>query len=247
MRLRVASLVMAVIGCGLLALAGCESPKLPPPREYLLSSPYAGVRTLAVAPSTNLSPSQDFDPLKVSDQIFEELQQVQGLNVLPVNKTLAAMQKLGLRHLDSVEAAQRLADAMGVDGLVAPVVTAYDPYRPPTIGMVLQLYTGKQAMQVMAAEPEARQVSGVALAGPGAPTMATAGTAQPVSQVEAMFNAHNQAVLSELREFAKGRTNYESALQEERFLADMDAYTRFVAHAMVRRLIQVEVGRVSGR
>ncbi len=58
----------------------------PPPLEYELTSPYKGVRTLAVAPAVNQSGSRDFDVLKVSDSLFEELQQVEGLNVLPAEQ-----------------------------------------------------------------------------------------------------------------------------------------------------------------
>ena len=84
---------VAVGSLVLLALAGCETPKPPPPCEYILTSPYSGLRTLAVAPVINQSGSRDFDPLAVSDTLFAELQQVRGLNVLPLNKTLAAMQR----------------------------------------------------------------------------------------------------------------------------------------------------------
>ena len=61
------------------------------PLEYTLHSPYSGVRTLAIAPSFNLSPSHDFDPLVVSDLLFAELQGVESINALPVNRTLAVM------------------------------------------------------------------------------------------------------------------------------------------------------------
>ncbi len=70
---------------------------------------------------------------------------------------------------------------------------------------------------------------------------------QPVSQVEAIFNASNQTVLKELRDYAQGRTQYDSALQDEKFLADADLYMHFVCHAMVRRLMEVERARVADR
>jgi hypothetical protein len=36
--------------------------------------------------------------------------------------------------------AQQLARAMGVDGIVAGTITAYDPYDPPVFGLSLALY-----------------------------------------------------------------------------------------------------------
>ena len=230
-------LVLVVAG-----LAGCDDifnidHKAPtPPLEYALMSPYLGVRTLAVAPAVNLSGSRDFDVLAVSDSLFEELQQVGGLNVLPLNKTLAAMQRLGIHSIDSPEMAQRLAEFLGADGMVVPAVTAYDPYNPPKVGMILQLYTAPHAF-----------FTSMPTTMPDPSNTGASNEHQPVSQVAAVFNASNQTVLRELRDFAQGRTQYDSALLDEKFLMDADAYMRFVCHAMVRRLIEVEKARVSGR
>ena len=225
----------------LLALGACQSAPTPQPRELSTASPYPDVWTYGVAPAQNLSGSTTVDVLKVSDTLFSELQQVQGLQVLPVNKTLRVMEKLGLRQIDSAATAQRVAAALGVDALVVPVITQYDPYRPPVVGMVLQLYTPPA---VAASEPIARQITGEALDMPEEP----AGPArQPVSQVEAVFNASNQSVLRELHMFALGRTDRESALAEDRYLVDQDAYLRFVAHVMVGRLMEVEQVRLTDR
>jgi len=235
----------------LLALAACEADhKTPPPKEYTLATPYSSVRTFAIAPAVNQSGSRDFDPLAVSDKVFEEMQQVRGLSVLPVNKTLAAMQRLGMRAIDSPQSACRLADVLGADFLLVPAVTAYDPYNPPTVGMTMALYssTTRFASTPSATEPIARSITGATLPGTAEPATASASaSAQPVAQVSAIFNSHNQSVLEELAEFAKGRTNYESALQSHQFLADSDAYMRFVCHAMARRMIEVERARVNGR
>ncbi|HUO06933.1 MAG TPA: hypothetical protein VM008_01260 [Phycisphaerae bacterium] len=227
----------------LVGLTGCENlyeqqPK-PQPIEYTLQSPYKGTRTFAVAPTVNLSGSRDFDVLAVSDTLFEELQQVQGLNVLPVNKTLAAMQRLGIRTIDSPQMAQHLAEFLGADAIVIPAVSSYDPYNPPKIGMILQLYTARQTADA----PPPSTMPGASWGGP----IAGPNDHQPVSQVAAVFNASNQTVLRELRDFAQGRTQHDSALQDEKFLLDADAYTRFVCNAMTRRLIEVEKARLAGR
>ncbi len=228
--------IIAVAVLCLAGLVGCDSlfptksAAGPQPVEYVLTSPYKGVRTLAVAPAINQSGSRDFDVLTVSDSLFEEMQQVGGLNVLPLNKTLAAMQKLGIRTIDTSQMAQKVAEFLGVDGLVIPAVTAYDPYNPPKVGMILQMYTPRHVVNADAS---------------GGGTVVS--ERQPVSQVSAVFNASNQTVLRELRDFAEGRTQHDSALQDEKFLMDADAYTRFVCHAMVRRLMEVERARLAGR
>jgi hypothetical protein len=224
--------ILAIAFFCAVALVGCDDmfeekkPK-PTPVEYTLMSPYKGVHNLAVAPAINLSGNRDFDVLTVSDALFEELQQVGGFNVLPLNKTLAAMRRLQIQAIDSSLTAQKLAEFLEVDCLVIPSVTAYDPYNPPKMGMILQLYTPRRLA-------------------PGSESVVVSDH-QPVSQVAAVFNASNQTVLRELRDFSQGRTQYDSALQDERFLMDADAYTRFVCHAMVRRMIEVERVRAGGR
>lgn len=238
------AVLMAALAIPVGGLAACGTPKPPPPREYALTTPYTGLRTLAVAPAVNQSGSDYVDTLGAADKVFEELQQVHGLNVLPVNKTLTAMQKLGMARIDSPAAAQRLAEAMGADGIVITAITAYDPYKPPTVGMVMQLYTPRPLENTPLVQ--ARTLSGSELpAGEPAETMRS--DQQPVAHVAAVFNASNQTVLAELQDFAQGRSNYESALQESRYLADSDAYMRFVSHAMVRRLLEVERIRLAGR
>ena len=230
---------ITLLTLGLIAgtLAGCddlfaEKKPAPGPIEYTLQSPYRGVRTFAVAPAVNLSGNHDFDVLAISDSLFEELQQVGDLNVLPLNKTLAAMQRMGIRTIDSPQMAQHLAEFLGADAIVIPAVTAYDPYNPPKIGMILQLYTARQVAMVTTM--------------PAAP-LAAPDSHQPVSQVATVFNATNQSVLRELRDFAQGRTQRDSALQDQKFLLDSDLYLRFVCHAMARRLLEVEKARAAGR
>jgi hypothetical protein len=248
------------------AFSGCsfftgEQKAIPPPIELSVATPYQVVRTLAIAPAINLTGSRDFDPLVVSDILYAEMQQVQGLNVMPLNKTLIVMQKLQMRSLERAEDVQRLAEALGADGVVVPAVTAYDPYNPPTIGMILQLYTPPVRQAPVAPAPAAAVSQRSLRSNPSGPVVVeleepkSVNTAaelppidrQPASQVTAVFNANNQTVLKELEVFANGRTKYDSALRDKKFLVDSESYMRFVAHAMVRRLMDVERTRLFDR
>ena len=244
---------LSLSGCGVLFNTDKKAP--PPPIEYAIESPYTRMHTLAIAPAINLSGSRDFDPLVVSDLLFAEMQQVQNLNVLPLNKTLLAMQRLGIRSIDDVKSAQKLADYLGADGLVVPAVTAYDPYNPPVVGMILQLYTPAAQPAGSASAPVKSQTLRI---NPDtvifAADLPNTGQGpdprperQPASQVAAVFNGSNQSVLKELQVFAEGRAPYDSALSAKRFLMDADAYMRFVCHAMTRRLMDVERVRISDR
>jgi hypothetical protein len=242
-----------LLAFGVLCLAGCntefftgEKRVPPPPLEYSIQSPYPNTLTIAIAPAINLSGSRDFDVLSVSDTLHDEMQQVAGINVLTVNKTLIAMQQLGMRSIEDPRAAQRLAQFLNADGLVIPAITSYDPYNPPKVGMVLQLYTPPGSPLTA---PPAEETP--AVTNPGSPTIVADVVAvadrQPISQVEGVFNATNQSVLRELRLFAAGRTQYDSALQDQKYMFDADSYMRFVCHAMIRRLLEVERQRLSDR
>lgn len=226
----------------------------PPPIEYAVQSPYTQTHTLAIAPAINLSGSRDFDPLVVSDTLYAEMQQVQNLNVLPLNKTLLAMRRLGVRSIDDVKTAQALAEALGADGLVVPAVTAYDPYNPPTMGMILQLYTPAPSSAAAATPvklPNVRSNPDTVIFAGDLPNSGQASdprpAQQPASQVAAVFNSTNQSVLRELHAFAAGRTQYDSALADQKYLMDADSYMRFVCHAMMRRLMDVERVRMIDR
>jgi hypothetical protein len=226
--LRNVGIATGLIFCCVALLAGCETEKkAPPPLEKAILSPYPGVHTLAIAPALNLSGSRYVDVLAVSDSLFAEMQQVSGLNVLPLNRTLFAMRQLNIPAIDTPAEAQRIAESLGADGLIVPAITAYDPYNPPVIGMILQNYTPRAPGEAFAAS------DGM---GP---------SRQPVSQAAAIFNATNQTVLRELRDFAAGRTQYDSALADDKFLMDADLYMRFVSHAMVRRLMEAEKERLA--
>src|SRR5690242_13300701 len=133
-------------GCSLaillaaVAVGGCLDSSLkkkPEPIESLIGSPYPNVATIAIAPAINLSGSRDVDPLAVSDALYGELQQVPGLNVIPLNRVLFAMRQLNIRTIDDPVQAQRIAEGLGAQGLVVPAVTAFDPYNPPQMGMIL--------------------------------------------------------------------------------------------------------------
>ena len=262
--LRTPSRLRYLVLLAVLAASGCEfftgeAKRHPAPIEFTIQSPYDDVRTFAIAPTINLSGSRDFDPLTVSDTLYTEMQQVQNLNVLPVNKTLIAMNRLNLQSIEKPADAQKLAEALGADALIVPAVTAYDPYDPPVVGMILQMYTPNYVngpasqsrlrsnrdsdLHTVKTNPD----TPIIVADVSASASPAARASQPVSQVSAVFNATNQTVLKELQVFAAGRTQYDTALSDHKFLLDSDAYMRFVAHAMIRRLMDVERSRDSDR
>jgi len=86
------------------------------------------------------------DTMSATDEFYTELQQVPGLEVTPVNRVQAVMLQLRMERISSPADAMALADALEVDGVIVGTITRYNPYYPPLVGMVVQLYSRKSRM-----------------------------------------------------------------------------------------------------
>src|SRR5205807_4364353 len=88
----------------------------------------------AVAPVVNLSGQKAVDPLLQADLVYQQLQQVEGLTVVPVNRTVEVLVSLRLDRVQSEQQAAIVCDLLGCDGLIVPTIAVYDPYNPPKLG-----------------------------------------------------------------------------------------------------------------
>lgn len=191
----------------------------------------------AVAPLRNESGTSTVDPLRVSDAIAEAASEVRGVRCLPVNRTLDAMEALGLYNgVTTPEEAKQLASALGVDGIVVGSVTAYDPYNPPKLGLALALYPVRRHN---ATSIDPRRLT-------SAPTdLYTGGSARfgaaPGATVSMIVDAREHSTLLKLEDYARGRTDAESDPAGWRtHLLSMDLYTDYAAWEAVRVLIDAE-------
>jgi len=219
--------------------AGCD---LLPRRELaepaLTVSPYAtseGDRLWAVLPMRNESGTSLVDPIEMGDALVAAVEEVEGLRALAMNRTLAAMRQAEIETVSSPAEAQRLANLLGVDGLVVGTVTAYDPYSPPKLGMSLALFSRDGSRsdsgldpQRLAAQPRPTEVPGSSYRDP------------PTATYSAHLDAQSHAVLERVRLYAVGRHDPENALGWKRHLASMDLYTRFAAYEAVAGLLEEE-------
>jgi hypothetical protein len=226
----------------LLFLPSCNSKgeKLVPPEQ--LTAPYDsshGEVLWAVAPLKNESGTSISDPLAVADKVAAAAAQVHGVRALPLNRTIAAMRALGLAELRDPGDAKRLAEAMGVDGLILGSVTAYDPYDPPTLGLALALYARPGAMTLNA--PAGLDVSKLRYQPTDYRYFPRSNyDDSPAAVVSEYLDAKNHAVLMDVRRYATGRSDPNSALSWHRYLASMDMYTEFAAWHTVQRLLENE-------
>lgn len=251
-RTRAAGSAVLALGLALTALVGCSGlpgrgKELTAPRVTV--APYdtsRGEVLWAVIPLGNESGTELVDPLAVSDELVAAAEEVQGVRVLPLNRTLQAMHALGLKGISDPGEVKQLAEVMGVDGILVGTITAWDPYDPPVIGLSLALYARTDAM---AGHPEdANPIDPRELSAATSDTLARPPTGlgdRPAAVVSAHLDAKDHGVLLALRDYAEGRHDSVSALGWRRYTASMDLYTQFATQHLVAALVQQEQQRLA--
>ena len=199
-----------------------------------LSAPYQGTVLWAIAPLVNESGTSAVNTIRISDALTEELQQVQGINTVPVTRTLAVMQKLRMRAVTTMDDAQKLIDTLGVKGLIIGNVTAWDPYTPPTLGLALQLFIPSDRSNSSRTNELTDQSNETSRAAPIA-----------AAQAAGIFDASDHTTLEKLAMFATGRTHPSTAYGDDIYLMKMDLYTKFVAHQLLAELLHNEHKRLA--
>jgi hypothetical protein len=108
--------------------------------EYRMEVPGQQTLVWAVAPAVNLSGQREVDPILQADLLYQELQEVHGMTVVPVDRVAQVYAGLNIRQVESAQQAEQICQILQVDALVIPTVTAYDPYLPPKMGASLALF-----------------------------------------------------------------------------------------------------------
>jgi hypothetical protein len=224
-----ASLLAAVMsGCG---------PKLVQPVE--LRSPYPQRQVWAVVPFSNESGVSIVDTYRMADLCAAQAQQIYGIDTLPVNRVIAAMQQCDLPAITSASDAMMLMNVLNIDGLIVGTVTAYDPYPPPTLGIATELHIRSVHDRWSGLDPQTivRDPHGEAAAG-------EVGPQNPVAQAAGVFDARNNQTLLWLNDFATGRTIPDSAYGKDIYLVNMELYTQFVCYRVLHDLLAIEQARL---
>ncbi len=230
--LAVAAMVVSV------SLVGCAKRI---ERPTTLTSPYPGPKVWAVVPFRNESGTSLVDSAAMADRMAQQVQQVEGVTVLPVNRVFAAMSAMKLREVNTVADAMGLMQTLGADGLVVGTITAWDPYEPPKIGAQVQLYAKRGVYRGTGIDSRS-----LTYAASDRLPQGTVRYDQPVSSAGGYFDAANGDVMYRLMAFAKGRTPDDSPSGNRRYLLNMDLYSEFVSHELTRRLFSAEWQRLTG-
>ncbi len=240
-------LILATVASTLLCvLAGCvdDGPRLSNPR--VLTAPYdpeAGELVWAIAPLRNETGTSAIDALAVSDALAHAVEQVRGVRTVPVNRTIETMRSLDMRGVTTPGEAKRLAQAMGVDALIVGSITAWDPYDPPIIGLTLALHADPGVLVGTRGELDARKLSRLSTEYIDAARSRYVGA--PVTVASDVLDARDHGVLLDLKAYAEGRADTESALGWKIYTASMELYTQFAAYHAVRTLLDQEWVRLA--
>jgi hypothetical protein len=211
---------------------GCAEQEKPYGTERPLSWPGRRQQVWAVAPAVDLSGQREVDPLLQADLLYAQLQQVNGMTVIPVNRVVEVYASLRIEKVQSEEQAALVCDLLGCDGLVVPSITAYDPYNPPKFGASLQLFR-MPGSYARPAGLDVRELTRQAAPGPDESMPQRSGFVQAVG----MFDAANGSIREALFGYAAGRNDPAGPLGNREYLVSMDRYCGFVYHCLIAELI----------
>jgi hypothetical protein len=210
------------------ACAGCHGNKRGMPAPAAIG--YMGrAMTFAVVPAQDLSGTGTLDALALTDIFAGELAQVPQVSVVPVSQTVAVMIGQGWRAMSSPNQVQILARMLNADGVIVMAVTEYDPYEPPRIGLIAEVY--------LVAPRPAASLSGEDVNRAAAPpaSQPAAALQGPDRQVQRVFDARQQAEQKAIRRFARRDTNGSHEWQE--YLRDQRQFLRYCSWETVMDLV----------
>jgi hypothetical protein len=129
--------VFAVLCCAL-AFTGCQifPDKLHQPVYH---NPFPQIHKVAILPFYNQSAEPTADGEAMAMAYYNELQAVQGFEVMPVGVAKRMLDASGLEPRTPQDF-QRLARQMNVDAVIIGSVTEFTPYYPPRLGLAVDWY-----------------------------------------------------------------------------------------------------------
>jgi hypothetical protein len=224
-------LILPLLTIALMA-AGCVDREPPYGREQVKSLSTQRRQIWAVAPVINLSGERGVDPLLQADLVFQQLQQVRGVTVVPVNRVAEVYVALRIDRISTPEQAALVCDLLGCDGLLVPTVTIYDPYNPPKFGGSVQLFI-KPGSFARTANVDPRELARRATPQQGDPLPATGDVVQAVG----MFDAANGTVRDRLAVYASGRNDPVGPMGAKEYYVKMERYCGFAYSELIEQLI----------
>jgi hypothetical protein len=199
--------------------------------------PIPARQVVVVAPVLNLSNTTEFDTLKVTDAVASELVGFPGIAAVPVNLTLAALAREGKTRVESPVEATELARQFGAQATLVTAVTEYRPYDPPVIGLIMQWYAVPEATpgqnSHLARAQDFASCSGL-------PELSGFSDVGPRIQLQRVFNAADEEVLDEVKNFAHQRDGHSSPYGWHRYIKSQELYVRYCCWSLIRSILAVD-------
>jgi len=218
----------------MLAVSGCSNADKGP--EMVFANPFRpNVWTVAVIPFKNDSGSEALNTIAMTDEFYTELATVQdNVQVLSVNAVMAAQHKLGLTKIRNEDDLSAIAEELGADALFVGKITRYQPYQPPLIGIVVQIF--EQRTPGALDESDERDFDPSVLGRqPTEFELNSDSIMQAVVQVNDVFDAGNKEVIGQVEEYSSSQAK-ETPLGINKVLTST-GYMRFVSHQVIGRLL----------
>lgn len=227
-----------MLAVAVLLVGGCISTRTES-RQSPSQTPFEKRQVWAVMPIRNESGSLNADGLLVADQLARHFENVPNLDMLSVNRVLAQMESLGMEAVSRPADAMMLLKSLGVDGLVVGVVTSYDPYDPPKLGLTLELYAIPQGGK---APLDVKALSSAAVSGSGrfSPSISIR---QPVATAGGFFDAADPPTREALGAYATDRGPKPNDHAPRLHRINMDLFSEFVCYVMSRRILYAQTQR----
>lgn len=230
--------VMLMTQCALLP----EPPGAPP-----LATPFDARTVVAVAPLRNESGSTHPDVLAISDQLSNHLANAHRTQSIPVNRVLQAMEALQMSAVQSATDARVLMRTLDADALIVGSITAWDPYDPPKVGMILELFTlGRSAHPgttdldrvTEAATDEMARIDALKQGKTRAIVNGYYNAADPAVRQMLRRYAHQRGSDPKSQPFGEVTFHFQDEEPWRQYRLSMDLYSEFVTYVMSWRLLR---------
>ena len=132
------AVAVLTVFCCALAAAGCQifPDKLHQPVYH---NPFPQLHKVAILPFYNQSAEPTVDGEAMAMAYYNELQAIQGFEVMPVGVAKKMIEASGFEPRTAQDF-QRLARMMNVDAVIIGSVTEFTPYYPPRLGLSVDWY-----------------------------------------------------------------------------------------------------------
>ncbi|HOI53959.1 MAG TPA: hypothetical protein PLP01_01785 [Phycisphaerae bacterium] len=214
------------------ALAGCTA-RLGGER---LVNPFPQIRTFVVAPVMNLSTTARLDMIEVANALSSELQQVEGVTVVPIGRVYEYLASQQMATVGSPEEARALAQVFKADAVIVAAVTEYDPFVPPRMGLAVQVYTSSPLGPEGGATFDPVESSRAAVPFP----LGDEAASRPLDMVSRVFSGAETDVENLARVYARERQSDASPYGWRRFVVNQHDFQRLCSYAVIRELLGAE-------